>query len=247
MKERIHMEETTSGVISADAGQSTGEVTSPAAGDGASEGKTYTAQDVEGIVTKRLKTTKARLSAYEDLGRKLAGRYGVDVNDLQAISDAVESDRAWLREQADENGVTEDIQLQLNELQSRRAADDFATLKAKMGESVRETESIYPDFDLTTEMHNPKFMQFIGSGLSVRDAYEIIHKDEIIGGAMQYTAQQVREQTVNDIRARGMRPSENGTSSQAAASAHIDVNKLTPAQMDDLEARARRGERITFG
>lgn len=235
----------TTGVMSPDAGESSGAVI-PDAG-GTEDTRTYTSAEVEGIVTKRLKSTKAKLGAYDDMARKLASRYGVDANDMQALSDAIDGDTAWLREQADENGVTEEIQLQLNELRSKRAQEDFEATKARMRESVEATQAIYPDFDLRTEMNNPRFMQFIQNGLDVRDAYEIIHKDEIIGGAMQYTAEQIRAKTIAGIQARGMRPSENGLSSQATASAHIDVNKLSTAQMDELEARARRGERIVLG
>lgn len=59
-------------------------------------------------------------------------------------------------------------------------------------------------------------MGLLRSGVDARTAYEVVHKDEIIGGAMQYTAQRVQEKVVNDIRARGMRPPENGGSGHRA-------------------------------
>lgn len=63
---------------------------------------------------------------------------------------------------------------------------------------------------------------------------------------MAYTAQKVREKVVEDIRARGMRPSENGAVSSPAAVTKTDVNALTKAQREEIEKRVLRGEKIRF-
>ena len=84
------------------------------------------------------------------------------------------------------------------------------------------------------------------SGVDVRTAYEVAHHDEIISGAMQFTAQKVKEKTVNDIRARGMRPSEGGLGEHPAGEGQLDVTKLTRQQRADMAKRASRGEIINL-
>lgn len=208
--------------------------------------RTYTKAEVEAIVTGRLKNEKARNSFYRDFAKSAASRYGVDLNDQAALKKAFDEDKSYLREMADANGVTEEVQRQLNELNSLKAAQGYEQVKARMAESVREAQEMFPDFDLDAEMENPQFMDLIGAGISPKDAYTTCHLDEIVSGAISYAVNRAQEKTINDIRARGTRPLENGASSQATASAKIDVSKLTPAQMDELEARAARGEIITL-
>ena len=251
------------GVAAADAGQQTGEGTGPAAGDGGSvdrdaefakliQGDYAEAyhKQVEGIVQKRLHNSKARLADQDRVLSKLSSRYGVDAGDTNALLQAIDADKAYLREQADENGVTEDVQAQLNELKALRERkareDNFNQLREKLGASVEETQAVYPSFDLAEEMQDQRFMQFVSNGLSIKDAYEIIHKDEIIGGAMQYTADKVKEKVVNDIRARGLRPSENGAAAQSSARRTADIGSLGRDGIDKIIERAKRGEKITF-
>lgn len=254
------MYEDESGVmVPDDAGQEAG-VTSPDAG-GAEEAVDETAnfeadikgkykdpfnKRVEGIVTGRLKTLKARNVGLEKLANAMANRYGTDPNDIEAILRAAESDNTYIQAQADENGVTPEVQAQLNEYASFKRQREFNSIKEQMAQSVQETQEMFPEFDLDAEMQNPQFMGLIGAGVSVKDAYKSVHLDEIIGGAIQYAVGETQRRTLNDIQARGSRPLENGASSRAAASAKVDVNELTPAQMDEYERRAERGEIITF-
>ena len=80
----------------------------------------------------------------------------------------------------------------------------------------------------------------------MRTVYEVMHKDEIIHGAMQFTAQEVEKKVTNKIRANGARPSENGMSSQGAAVVKSDVSQLSNADISEVLRRVRRGEKISF-
>jgi hypothetical protein len=112
---------------------------------------------------------------------------------------------------------------------------------------AESTKQIYPSFDLRAEMQNPKFIDLLRSNIDVRTAYEVIHKDDIIAGAMQFTAKTVEQKLTNKIIAGGARPSENGNSSQGASVTKSDVSALTKADRDEIARRVARGEKISFG
>ena len=88
-------------------------------------------------------------------------------------------------------------------------------------------------------------LQHSGFPDAVRTAYESVHRDEIMGGAMQYAVQKTKQQMANAIQAGAQRPAENGAAT-AAAQSRIDPAKLTPEQRKDIRERVARGERITF-
>ena len=81
----------------------------------------------------------------------------------------------------------------------------------------------------------------------LRTAFEVLHKDEIIPAAMQYTAQQTKSKIAKSIAAGSTRPAENGISSQSAARVKSDVTQLSKADRDEIYRRAARGEKISFG
>jgi hypothetical protein len=58
------------------------------------------------------------------------------------------------------------------------------------GLEILETDRI---FDLRTELANPAFENLIKNNVNIQTAYEVIHKDEIITGAMAATAKQVEQ------------------------------------------------------
>ena len=62
--------------------------------------------------------------------------------------------------------------------------------------------------------------------------------------ALEYGVNKARNDTVQTIRARGLRPSENGASGAGAAVQHKDVASLTREERAQLMKRALRGESI---
>ena len=73
-----------------------------------------------------------------------------------------------------------------------------------------------------------------------------IHKDEIISGAMSYTAQKVREQVVKGIEAKGRRPLENGIASESGIVTVTDVNALTSKDILKILKQVEKGANIKF-
>ena len=95
-------------------------------------------------------------------------------------------------------------------------------------------------------MQNQKFVDLLRSNIDVRTAYEVLHKDEIIPAAMQFTAKTVEQKLTNKIIANGARPAENGMAAQGAALVKSDVSQLTKADREEIIRRVQRGEKIRF-
>ena len=218
-------------------------------------------QRMQDTVQKRLKSTKETVDKYNALSPTLeilAKKYGVDASNIEALNKAIEEDDSYFEEEALEKGITVE---QLKEI--RKMEKENAELKKQMEEQNRKenanklysqwmeqaenAKKVYPSFDLRAEMQNPQFVNLLRSNIDVRTAYEVIHKDEIIPAAMQFTAKAVEQKITNKIIANGARPSENGNSSQGASVTKSDVSQLTKADRAEIARRVARGEKISFG
>ena len=216
---------------------------------------------VQDIVTKRLKGSKETVDKYNALAptiEMLAKKYGVDPSDIPALNKAIEEDDSYYEEEALEKGVTvEHLKFQRKlekenaelkrQMQEQEARENGAKLYARWMDEAKSAKAVYPGFDLKAEMQNQQFVDLLRANVDVRTAYEVIHKDEIIPAAMQFTAQAVEKKLTNNIIAGGRRPAENGTSSQSAARTKSDVSQLTKDDIAEISRRVARGERITFG
>lgn len=206
-------------------------------------------------IQRRMKGTKDIVDRYNEaqpLLETLARKYGVDATDLKALEKAMDDDDSYFEEEAFEKGVSvaqlkeirkmekENAQLkaQMQEAQNREQADRIMAQWMQDAESLKQ---VYPSFNLDAEMQNGRFVDLLRNNIDVRTAYEVIHKDDIMRGAMQFTAQKVGEKISNKIRAGGQRPTENGITSQSPALAKSDVSKLTREQRAEINAYVARG------
>ena len=215
---------------------------------------------MQDTIQKRLKSSKETVEKYNALTptlEMLAKKYGVDINDISALNNAIQEDDSYYEEEALEKGIT--VQ-QLKEI--RKMERENAALKAQMEEAQRqengkklyatwlqqaeEAKKIYPSFDMRSEMNNPKFVDLLKSNIDVRTAYEVLHKDDIIRGAMQFTAQTVESKLAKKVASNSARPTENGMSSQSAAVVKSDVSQLSKADRAEIIRRVQRGEKIRF-
>ena len=218
-------------------------------------------QRVQDTIQKRLKSTKETVDKYNSLTptlELLAKKYGVDASDINALNKAIEEDDAYYEEEAIEKGVTveqlkeikkmekENAELK-RQMQEKENQDKAAKLYTQWMEQEKAAKSVYPSFNLRAEMQNPKFVDLLKANVDVRTAYEVLHKDEIIPAAMQFTAKTVEQKLTNKIIANGARPTENGTSSQSAAVVKSDVSQLSKNDIAEVMRRVANGERISFG
>lgn len=217
-------------------------------------------EKVQNTIQSRLKGTKeqvARLESLTPLLEMIGKKYGVDSNDVEALLKAIEDDDSYFADEAMERGITVD---ELKRI--RKIERENADLKKQMEEQTtrenanklyktwldqsEEAKKFFPNFDLETEMQNEQFRNLLRANIDVKTAYQVLHQDEIIGGAMQYTAQTVEKKVTDKIRANGNRPVENGISSQSAAVVKTDVSQFTDADMDEIIRRVRNGDRIVL-
>ena len=216
---------------------------------------------MQDTVQKRLKGHKeiaAKLEALAPTLETLAKKYGVDVSDINALNKAIEEDDAYYEEEAIEKGISveqlkefkkmERENTELKKLRDEQNAKEAAEKKvAGWMEESKQVKTIYPQFDLKSEMQNPKFIDLLRvPGVDVRTAYELTHKDEIIAGAMQFTAKTVEKKIADKIAANGARPTENGLNSQSASLTKSDVSQLSKADILDIQRRVARGEKVSF-
>ena len=113
-------------------------------------------------------------------------------------------------------------------------------------QQAEQVKAMYPGFNLQRELDNADFGRMLGAGVSVKAAFEALHHEEIMAGAMQYTAKTIAKKTADGIASRNNRPVENGLGAQASANVRADVSKLTKADRAEIARRVARGERIVF-
>ncbi len=215
---------------------------------------------MQDTIQKRLKGAKeneAKLNALTPALEMLGKKYGADANDIEALIKAIEEDDSYYEEEALEKNISVE---QLKEI--KKMERENADLKRQMAEQSRQenanklyakwmqesdaTKAVYPSFNLQTEMQNPRFTDLLRNNVDVRTAYEVLHKDEIIPAAMQFTAKTVEQKLTNKIIANGARPVENGNSSQGATVVKSDVSQLSKADRAEIIRRVQRGEKIKF-
>ena len=216
---------------------------------------------VQDTIQKRLKGTKETVDKYNSLTPTLeilANKYGVDATDIEALNKAIQEDDTFFEEAALNRGMSvkdykaimkmerenAELKRQMQEQQTKEKADQ---LYSQWMQQEKATKQVYPSFDMKTEMQNPEFVKLLRSNVDVRTAYEVMHKDDIISGAMQFTAKTVESKIAKKIAANGARPAENGMSSQASSLVKSDVSQLTKMDIAEISRRVARGEKISFG
>lgn len=212
---------------------------------------------------KEVKTLEAKAAQSETLAPvldMLASKYGVDGKDVAALVKAIEEDDGFYEEEALKKGLTVEQlkymrKVERENAEFRRTAEERQRIEnadriyAQWQQQSESCKAMYPAFDLRAECSHAetgeRFLGLLKSGVDVQTAFEVVHKDELIGGAMQYTAQAIQEKTINDIRARGLRPSENGGGGNgAAAIVKTDPRTFTKKDREEISRRVMRGERI---
>lgn len=206
---------------------------------------------------KEAQAMEASLAAQKPIVDMLLQRYGIQDGDMAKLQTALEDDNAYWGEAAEKAGLTveqyksmqklERENAQLRQMRDRQMGEMQAS--AQISKWVKEAETVkqdYPTFDLEAELANKDFVGLLKAKVSVRQAYELMHMDEIKAAAAKTAAQTAGEQMAARIRSKASRPAENGTSSQSAVIVKSDVHSLTRADREEAVRRAMRGETIRF-
>lgn len=208
-----------------------------------------------------------RLAKYEAMAKALAPKYGVDPGDLDGLAQAVNGpvkDDAYFQALAVEKGVSvqqaremDAMQTELNQMKAQRErerrlrerAELDARTRAVRADWDRQAEALkvkYPEFEFAKARENPAFRDLLSRGVPVETAYQAAFFKELMGKNQAATAKAVEKGVADRIAARNARPAENGVGGGAAALVKTDVASLTRADREEIERRARHGERIVF-
>lgn len=224
----------------------------------------YNREFGEMIVQATQKAYDSILNEQGPVGRilnALGQKYGTAPGDYEALAAAVEGgvvkDDAYYEDMAMKKGISVQLAKEIDALESEnakhRAAEQQRAEAAKMEAIQQEWDAAAeriraedPGFDIKTALADPDFAQMLKLGVKMEDAYKARYFDDIMARRTTQTAKTVEKGVEARIRQRGARPAENGTNPGGAAVLKTDVSKLTPAQCEELERRAMRGQIITF-
>lgn len=217
-------------------------------------------EETQRIIDRRFRETKGleeTVEGHKPILDMLAQRYHVADGDPAKLLEALEADDAYWSEAADDAGMTVEQYKEFQRLQ--RESEEFHKLKQRKEheEAAQQTyaawmqeaegvKAVYPQFDMSTEVQNPEFMSMLRSGVPLRHAYEVAHLDTIKGGIAQQTAAKTERAVMENIRAKGNRPAENGVGSGSGITVKNDVSKLSRQDRQEIARRVARGENIMF-
>lgn len=223
---------------------------------------------IKGVIDKRFRNQRdlqTQIDAIDPIIQAIAQKYGVAPGEngsipIEALRDKVLNDNSLYEQEAYDRGMSvEDLKhlknLERENSQLRMASQRSAEQQEwdKIVAQAEQLKEIYPDMDFDAELNNPQFgrllatMQRSGFPNPVQTAYEAVHREEIMAGAMRYAVQTTQQKLSNSIRSGANRPTENGlTGGTPGTPTGIDPSKLTRQQIEEIKMRASRGERITF-
>ena len=217
--------------------------------------------DVQNILRRRIKgaeKAQQEADAYrekaERIMRVLAVKHGTD--DLDALVAAVEGDDGYLEDEAIRRGMEVDA---LRDMEQTRWENEQLKAQQQQAEEERayqqqvqtwqrweaEAKAVYPQFDFEREMENPAFAQLARAGVDFKTAYQVAHLNDSLAGAMQFGAQETQRR-MQQVQIPANRPDENALQSGTPMKQKLDIEKMSSAEIDDIIARARRGERVTL-
>lgn len=232
------------------------------------EGKEFFEEDTKNIVSKRVKEGKAlkeQVDKFNPFIEALADKYNHDPSDLDGLMKAIQNDREFFAEAAAEAGMDNpetyrkfkesERKAKLFEAEQQRArdaateAERTSFIEQRVREWQEQAEVLkakYPGFDFETDSQNKEFMGMLRAGVSVEAAYQAMHYQDLVKSAVETAKAETEKAVVDNIRAKGSRPTEGGASSGSAPAVGYDVHNLTRAQRAEIARQAAFGKRIDF-
>lgn len=209
---------------------------------------------------KKANEDKARLDSQSEIINIIARKYNVDPTDTDQLYKTLSDDDSLYEDEAIERGMSVEslkaIKQMERENEKLKAQQEMSQQQMmirqhldELGRQATELQKLYPNFDLQAELQNPLFVRLTApnSGVDVRTAFEVVHRDELRGAEMQYAAQKSAERMAASVRANKSRPAEsamNGTQTQNQVK--TDPRSLTRADRAEIKRRVALGEKIRF-
>ena len=183
------------------------------------------AKRTQSMINRRFREVKE----LENLRRTAAEVYGV--------ADVTEDVATAIKAGKSPNNVRDD---------TARAAIGVADEYDRLMAEADEVKKIYPSFDVAKEAENPLFSKLVASGVGIKAAYEAIHHDSIVAGAMMLAAKRVADAARRGTARPVSRPGEGASSPTVAADPRLDVRTMSADDVRRILKRAENGEVIRF-
>lgn len=209
---------------------------------------------------RRFKDDKVKdqtIAAQKPIIDMMMQRYGITDGDMAKLQTAYEQDTATWAAAAEAEGIT--VEQYVNNKRMERELRQYKQMLRQeqglrqMQEQMKqwekdavEVKALYDTFDLKTEMQNRAFVRMLETRWPMKDAYEFVHREEIMEAQKKAAAETAAAQLRATMQANAARPLENGMSTQSAAIVKSDVSKLTKKERAEIARRVRNGETIVF-
>lgn len=221
------------------------------------EYKDLFAEDTQNLINRRFRETKTledQLAKNQPIIDLLSTMFNIKDDPAKLLS-ALQSNTNMWTTLAEEAGMEPEAFMKFKKMESENKAvrdmlqrqQDRQRQNAQVNKWLQEAEALgakYKAFNFEREMQNPMFVRQIQAGVPMEHAYKTLHFDEIMGEAVNVTAAKTEKKVVDNVRAKGSRPAENGAASQSAFTVKDDPSKWSKKDRQEAIRRARSGEMI---
>lgn len=201
------------------------------------------------------KDLEAKVTNYEGILGLVGQKYGISEIDADKLLKAIEDDESYYEEEAMEKGMSVEqlrdykrLERERNVLMTEKAQREkdqqVAQIQQRWASEESQLKQVYPEFDFRQEIQNPKFVGLITNNIDLRTAFEVVHRAELLDGAVRQTAGAVKKAVTQDIKAKGIRPNEEGAGGTARTEFRDDPKKWSPEEFAEVARRVARGEKI---
>ena len=208
----------------------------------------------------KYKGLEADNQAMRDIIDKVNLRYGVNPESDTFLADfaaAVDKDTRLYEDEAANAGMTVDEFVKVKSAERIIAQNKAAEQNRMLNEMtqrhinnlIQQAEAFkqkVPAFDIQTEMENPQFKKLVdppelgGVGLSVENAFNAFHHNEIMQATLANAVNQASVSTANAVQTNLNRPQESGLNSSRSAVTKLDPSKLKLEDFKKISEEFRR-------
>ena len=220
-------------------------------------------QEFQSVFDKRFKgakETEERLAKATPVMSTLAAKYGIKDADPDAIAKAIDEDNSFW-ETAAENAGYDDVAQYKQYMQLQAANEQYAQAEQARNQEQQQLANLQQwsmdakavldsgdyQFDVIGELKNPTVQRLLMAGVDFRAAYETAHINDIKSTIAHSAAQSAEKRVTDTVRAKGMRPKENGSAASSGVSFNpADPSSWTDAQFSEVLRRVKAGEEINL-
>lgn len=207
---------------------------------------------VQKLLKDRMKKHNAEAEKDLELLHLVGRKYGLDANSQtfkEDLSSAIKADDGIYEKYAQEHdvpieeakrmvGIEQQLERATKEAEQRRVAEEDARVINALRDKGRETQNVYPDFNLDEQMADERFRRLVVAfNGDTTQAYEAINHKALTRRAVAEAEANAQRAVSNSVKANLSRPAEGGISSTSMADSAPDFRSMG---IDGLRAWAAK-------